>query len=156
MLRLWILLVAFPAVAAFLPDDIVAQIPVTVAKDEAKVGELGMSWRFEGPFLPGDGGILLAASPPSVTAIVPCSPAHLAGLEPGDVLLKVNGRPTTAGQLFPDGTPGTRYDMVVQRGDELISVVVTIGPPRKDAPAPVTSSPVGTPEEWGCKPPSQG
>ena len=154
--RFRFLFAAFIALASSFPGVASAQLQVEVARETDRLGELGMSWQFDGPFNLSDDGARRATSPPSVSSITPCSPAHRAGLEPGDILLKVNGRDGTAGRLFPNGAPGTPYHLEVQRGTERWTVLLEVGPSRENALQPVTAAPVGTMQEWGCQPAPHG
>lgn len=155
MNRSWSVLVVGILLCSCLPEGASAQFPVEVAREDGVLGELGMRWKYDGPLVPSEDGVRRALSPPVVSSIVPCSPAHRAGLEPGDVLVRVDGREGTAGMLFPNGTPGTRYRLELRRGSEEWTVFLEVGPRRENPPPPVTASPVGTLEQWGCPPSSR-
>lgn len=86
---------------------------------------------------------------PFVIAVVPCSPAHFAGVEPGDVLLRVNDQDSRGRGLFR-GTIGTEYQVTLRRADELYDLrFVRVELPTQ-MPAPVRTSPMGSTEEWNC------
>lgn len=75
--------------------------------------------------------------PPTVTRVSPGSPAEMAGLEPGDVILSVEGQRTeTAEEVIRIVQPnaGNPLKMAVRREDQSLEVVVT---PRFDPHAGV-------------------
>ena len=81
---------------------------VGVPREEpASLGELGLRWSTPAPGQPtGEGW--------RVTSVAPCSPAHRAGILPGDILLTVGDRRPGDGTPFPEGhtgTPTARYDI---------------------------------------------
>lgn len=122
-----------------------------VSVEGTAAGELGISWSLEGPVEQEEEGRLRPQTHPRIRSVTPCSPAHRAGLEPGDVLLEVNGRDVRSGAPFPASEPGTRYVVRFSRADEVDRTTLTIGPPRSDAPEPVEEAPLGDPSEWGCE-----
>lgn len=94
---------------------------------------------------------------PVVRSVVPCSPAHYAGLEPGDLLLRVNGRDARENDPFRVDE-GTDYRVHVDRGGR--QLLVTFRPVRHPDMTlpPVTTAPVGSPSGWNCPapPPQSG
>lgn len=66
-----------------------------------------------------------------VTRLVPGSPAARAGIKPGDVLVRFNGKPVTDAMEFTLEIARTQIgsivECVVRRDDELLKVDVTIG-----------------------------
>ena len=67
-----------------------------------------------------------------VESVVPGSPAELAGIQAGDVLLEMNGETVTGLGAFSDYlktlAPGDTVTTTVLRGSQTISVVVTVTP----------------------------
>jgi len=59
------------------------------------------------------------------------SPAQRSGLEPGDVIIDVDGRPVTSGATLQSVTealkPGTRVTVEVARGSHTLDINVTLG-----------------------------
>lgn len=117
-------------------------------------GELGMSWGVEGPFeRPPAGENSDALDPrirPTILGVTPCSPAHEAGLQPGDVLARVNGRDVREGPPFPESEPGTGYHIEFLRDGRPRETTLVVGPPRSDPPEPVSEGALPSPSEWGC------
>lgn len=88
---------------------------------------------------------------PRVSRIRPCSPAHLAGLQPGDELLSVNGRDTRHGAPFPPGSEGTWYTVSVQRqGTEVLTLRLQLAKRPPEVLEPVSEAPIGSPADWNC------
>lgn len=118
--------------------------------DEA--GELGLGWSI-GPLEFGDDGRRLPSVEwPTVSFVVPCSPAHHAGVQPQDAILKVDGQDAREGRLFPRAEPGTPYDLLLMRGKAEIETKLVIGPRRANPPDEVRDPPIVVPSEWGCPP----
>ncbi len=86
---------------------------------------------------------------PIVTGVYPCSPVHRAGLEPGDVLERVNDRDAREPGRFP-GDVGTEYTVEVRRGGEILVVSFERIQRPPELPEPVRAAPVGTLERWNC------
>lgn len=83
-------------------------------------GYTGFSIRFSMRMAPGREA---SEQPPVIAAVQPGSPAHTAGLAPGDVILEVDGRDTReAGALLV--RPGVRYVYRIRRGTEEREVVL--------------------------------
>jgi S1-C subfamily serine protease len=68
-----------------------------------------------------------ATEPLRVASVVPDAPAQRAGIRPGDVLLRIDGRPLTTGGAghFAAGLhPGQPVSFEVRRGDRTVRVLV--------------------------------
>lgn len=68
-----------------------------------------------------------ATEPMRITAVVPGAPAQRAGLRPGDVLLRIDGRPFTtpsAGHFYDSLRPGQAVRFEVRRGERTLTVPV--------------------------------
>ena len=81
-----------------------ATAQVTAPRAEG-LGFLGLTWEILDPMEMDPA----RQRPPIVSGIFPCSPAHLAGFEPGDILLRVNEKDSREGPAFPPGGPDTAY-----------------------------------------------
>lgn len=143
-------------VAALLGGALVAA-PATAQSysvESTAKGELGMSWGVEGPFEPPPSGSdeegLDPRVRPTVLRVTPCSPAHEAGLRPGDLLVRVNGRDVREGPPFPKSEPGTRYRIEYRRDGRSRETILVVGPRRADPPEPVSEDSLPPPSEWGC------
>lgn len=60
-----------------------------------------------------------------ILSVTPGSAADAAGLMVGDTILAVDGRDVREGALFPVKVAGTRYVILVRRGDEEVELVFT-------------------------------
>ena len=107
-------------------------IPIDVAKIVVPV------LRERGEFLRGYLGVYLAAEPldgdvtgVSIARVLVGTPAALAGLEPGDVLLRFNGQPLGDPRDLPRAVgltqPGTAVPVEIVRGDTVLEVTVEVG-----------------------------
>lgn len=121
----------------------------------------GLVYEYQSPFVVtvGDtnslGGWPLSDRPyPKVVGVHPCSPAHIAGVEPGDVIRGIDGRDGRQIPLFGrDAKVGTAHELALHRGEEDLSVEMrTTGWP-DEIPDPVFDSPLGPVTDWDC--PSQ-
>lgn len=107
---------------------------------------IGVGWNVPDPMIEP----LEKRRPPVVRSVVPCSPAHYAGLEPGDLLLRVNGRDAREDDPFRGGE-GTDYRVDVERGGkQLVVTFKRVQRPPERTPRPVTEAPVGSPADWNC------
>lgn len=86
---------------------------------------------------------------PVVRAVFPCSPAHFAGLEPGDLLVTVNGQDARRPALF-DGPLGGEHEVMVDRAGERLTIKLVRAPRPKEIGEPVTTPPIGSPADWKC------
>lgn len=86
---------------------------------------------------------------PVVRSVVPCSPAHYAGLEPGDLLLTVNGKDARLDSPF-EGGKGTVYRVEIQRGGKQLTVAFQRVERPENTFQPVNVAPVGRPSDWNC------
>lgn len=90
---------------------------------------------------------------PRVTSVRPCSPAHRAGIEPGDRLVEVDGRDLSQpGPPFEKIRPGEAYRFVVERDGEWLEVEITLRERPANPPAAVVTAPVGSLQDWNCPP----
>ena len=83
---------------------------------------------------------------PVVTGIEPCSPVHIAGVEPGDILVRVNDRDAREPGRFA-GEIGTEYVLEVLRDGESREFEFTRIELPSTVPEPVRNAPVGPPSE---------
>jgi lipoprotein NlpI len=60
-------------------------------------------------------------SPQIATRVIPGTPAAAAGIQAGDVLVKVNGRPADR-EPYWKKPAGTKYALMLKRGDRLVAV----------------------------------
>jgi len=126
-----------------MPAEAAGQISLARSPD---AGEIGISWRLIPIQIGGR-----SEGPAQVVALVPCSPAHHAGLQPEDLILEVDGIETREVPPFRELEPGAAYDLVVRRGDRTFETVLVIGPPPgEDRPSAVRSGTVPPPDEMGC------
>ncbi|MYG81357.1 MAG: PDZ domain-containing protein [Gemmatimonadetes bacterium] len=86
-----------------------------------------------------------------VVGVRPCSPSHLAGLEPGDRMVGVDGRDfDKLGPPFAELKPGLTYEVAVVRDDKRIELTITLSEIPENPRPSVTTRPIGTPEKWKC------
>ena len=64
-----------------------------------------------------------------VARVLDGSPVQAAGLQGGDTILSVNGRDGREKKLFPDRTPGARYDLRIRRMGRVHDVSFAVGSP---------------------------
>jgi regulator of sigma E protease len=80
----------------------------------------------------------------SIPEVMPNSPAETAGIQPGDVIVQVNGRPVTDSTTVVEevsGSAGVPVEFVILRDGQEISIVVT--PRRPGEFNPETDGPTG-------------
>lgn len=138
-LRASILITALMAVAA--PAD--AQRTVTLPTDSATTW-LGLLRGVRDPMEPPEERRL-----PVVRAVFPCSPAHAAGLEPGDLLVTVNSEDARRPAPF-SGPLGAEYEVVLDRAGERVAVTLVRAPRPQEIGQPVRTAPMGSPADWKC------
>ncbi len=119
----------------------------------------GISYTSNAALIPdGNGGFTSVVDGfPTVSTVRPCSPAHRAGIEPGDEIVESNGRDMSdleAGPLFDEIVPGAAYRLVLKRGEEteVLEVDLVMAERLQDTPD-VSTAPVGSLEQWGCPSP---
>lgn len=88
----------------------------------------GPRWGFSTTMYPGPGN---AYTHPVVRSVVSGSAAEAAGLMVGDTIVSVDGRDMRDSPFFPQQVPGTRYVMLVRRGNEEVELTYTY--PQADA-----------------------
>lgn len=88
---------------------------------------------------------------PPVDGVVPCSPAHWAGIEPTDVILSVGDRDAREPPLFPvDSDPTTTYDLRIRRGETVLSTELRLTALPDSVPTAVFETPMGPVNDWDC------
>lgn len=87
---------------------------------------------------------------PLVVGIVPCSPAHHAGIEPGDTIERVGDRDGRETPLFPDSKPPNSYQLTVRREDTVLSLTLRTTTRPAATPKTVSDEPLGPVEDWDC------
>jgi len=90
----------------------------------------------------------------TIAGVSPNSPAATAGLEKGDVVLKMDGQPVSLLTDFIDRTQsskGQEISLTVQRGDQVLtfSLVPRVNPPAGEGSMGVAIN--GTPTQWGVR-----
>ena len=105
------------------------------------------SYRYGGELviIPGDttdvGAPALADHPyPLVIGTIPCSPAHRAGIKPGDVVEAIDDRDGRETPLFPGLRPPNTYVLSVRRGEDVL--LLTLRTTKKPAETPDPGSAV--------------
>jgi S1-C subfamily serine protease len=88
----------------------------------------GARWGFSIIMYPGPGN---AYAHPIVRSVDTGSAAEAAGLMVGDTIISVDGRDMRYEPFFPRQVAGTRYVMLVRRGDEEVELTYTY--PQADA-----------------------
>ena len=141
------------AALAVLADGVAAQ-GVSVPSRMGRAGLwIGMAWTVPDAGEP----VPEARRWPRVSRIRPCSPAHFAGLQPGDELLSVNGRDTRHGAPFPAGSEGTEYTVEVERrGTGVLTIRLQLARRPPEVLEPVSEAPIGSPADWNCPAPDLG
>ena len=81
----------------------------------AQRGFVGLQWPDEGEAIVG--------------GVTPGGSADQAGLEVGDIILEADGQPVETGSDVPEGAIGSTLELKVQRGDEILDVVMERGAP---------------------------
>lgn len=80
--------------------------------------------------LPRTSGAYIMGNGPEELAVAVGSPAALAGIQEGDIIYEVDGRPVDERQplvsYINQYAPGKRLGLKVQRGDKIFSVIVTL------------------------------
>ncbi len=112
-------------VLMFSGTGLAGQVIGVAPQASASLGELGLTWSTPAP------GQTRAGESWRVLSVVPCSPAHRAGLLPGDILLAVGDREPGDGPPFPEGVVGTEYQIRVRQGSDTTSATLVIGPRRQ-------------------------
>lgn len=91
---------------------------------------------------------------PSVDGVVPCSPAHWAGIEPADVILSVGDRDAREPPLFPvDSEPSTTFNLRIRRGEAVLSVGLRLAALPDSVPDAVFEAPMRPVRDWDCPSP---
>jgi len=120
----------------------------------------GLVYQYPGSFVVTVGDTISPAAPPrrsypSVMGVHPCSPAHIAGIEPGDVITGVNDRDGRHAPLFPaDVKPNSTHNLHIRRGETVLSVELRVVARPAETPEAVYQEPLGPVAEWDC--PSSG
>lgn len=86
---------------------------------------------------------------PVVRSVIPCSPAHYAGLEPGDLLVLVNGQDARMPNPFRGGE-GSEYDVVAERDGKRLTFLLRRERRPEQTLEPVSQAPIGDASEWDC------
>lgn len=129
------------------PAPVAGQTPVDLSPETPVAGHLGVRWRVEGPLDLTSGK---AAHPPVVTGVVACSPAHRAGLQPGDRILSVDGRDARQAPVFPVARPGTVYRLTVERDGQRRGVVIRVARRGERTWPLIEEAPIDPPKAWEC------
>lgn len=91
---------------------------------------------------------------PVVRTVTPCSPAHYAGMEPGDVLVRVNGKDAREPNPFKGGE-GSEYTVEVERNGKPLELLLRRERRPEKTREAVRTGPMGDPSQWECPPISQ-
>lgn len=87
-----------------------------------------------------------------VVGVRPCSPSHIAGFEPGDRIISVDGRDLDEpGPPFSEVKAGLTYEVTVRRGERRIELTLTLSEIPENPRPSVTIAPIGSPEKWECR-----
>ncbi len=79
------------------------------------------------PVVQPDGSVRFA-EPPVITEVLPGSPAALVGLQPGDVIVQVNGRDAREARGLRAREAGQEFVLRIRRGTELRDVTLVAAP----------------------------
>jgi len=147
----------------FLLGGVTCPLPTAAQIGGPARGDLytGLVYEYQSPFVVavGDtnslGGWPLSERPyPKVVGVHPCSPAHIAGVEPGDVIRGIDGRDGRTIPLFGrDAKVGTTHVLALRRDEEALSVEMKTVRWPDDIPDAVFDSPIGPTTEWDCPSP---
>ena len=86
-----------------------------------------------------------------VVGVRPCSPSHIAGFEPGDRIISVDGRDLNErGPPFVEVRPGLTYKVTVGRDDKRLELSLTLSEIPENPRPSVVTKPIGSPEKWKC------
>lgn len=81
-------------------------------------------------------GVLVAQDQPGQEAVTSGGPADDAGLEPGDIIMSIDGNPMTSSEevivYIRAQSPGDVVELDVQRGDTELTLSVTLGEQKAD------------------------
>jgi putative serine protease PepD len=86
------------------------------------------------------GGAPIASQPDQngTAPVTPGSPAAAAGLQPGDLITAIDGKPISSTEQFIETvdtySPGDKLTMTVQRGGKTLQISVTLGTRPRSAP----------------------
>lgn len=92
-------------------------------------------------------GALIAYRPPRIGVVVPGLPAYRAGLKPGDLVVRAGGDTVRSWIALVQrirASPGRSLELMVQRGDALVSVTVVPEVHRDSGPHAVEYGQIGT------------
>ncbi len=127
---------------------------VSVPRSPEATGYHGLAWSINATVVRDQNGdwIPSTSGPRIVMSVRPCSPAHRAGIEPGDKLIASNGQDLGAvGEPpFDSIKAGVKYQLVVDRQGSRLEVEVTLTERPEELPEAVRTAPVGSVDDWKC------